>query len=404
MDSLKNEWKNAMITYRRNGSRIIFKEQKQVADKILKLFSLKILVTLIAPPQWGKTSVSLCVAYKLCIEKKINPDNVFFITAMSDRSWIEQTRGRVLPVWKENIYHRNTLHKLCDRIKGNDRNIFIIVDECHLANHIDHTLGKVMDKLNIKHPKYMKQKNIKILQISATPSNALVDAVDWNKYHSKICPSISEGYISFQDFINGDHVLDPLCLESYDGCAKYIDFIESHSRTESNGFMYHFVRSVCNGPYGKFSYNTIFENLQMACFQKSYDIIELNMKKSSQEIKDIYKSLSYRPKQHTIILIKNMLGASKTLDDTFIGSIHESTPMKKNYNSEVQGLPGRLCGWSKKKGCKSVVLFCDRNILEEYIKLYDSSFNYKGEDIIWNDPRLKVMNGEIKSKESYLSL
>ena len=46
-----------------------------------------------------------------------------------------------------------------------------------------------MKELNIMDVESMKNKNIKILQISATPSNALIDAEEWKDYHKKICPS-----------------------------------------------------------------------------------------------------------------------------------------------------------------------------------------------------------------------
>ena len=99
-----------------------------------------------------------------------------------------------------------------------------------------------------------------------------------------------------------------------------------------------------------------------------------------------------------------MLGASKTLNDRFIGSVHESTPVRKDYSSEVQGLPGRLCGWTKKRGKNGVKIFCDRVIIERYVELYSSQFDYEKEEFGWSDNRLSINSkGEIKSKDSYLS-
>ena len=45
------------------------------------------------------------------------------------------------------------------------KNILIIVDECHLANKIEHTLGKLFKDGNLKDPESLQQKNIKILQL-----------------------------------------------------------------------------------------------------------------------------------------------------------------------------------------------------------------------------------------------
>ena len=98
-----------------------------------------------------------------------------------------------------------------------------------------------------------------------------------------------------------------------------------------------------------------------------------------------------------------MLKASKTLDDTFIGSVHESISLKKDYSSEIQGLPGRLCGWGKKKGTHGVKIYCNQGILERYIELYNSNFNYEKENFEWRDNKLKInLKGKVNSKQSYL--
>ena len=138
MDTLKRQWKNASVTALRSGTKLVFKPQKDIAEKIISSFSEKVIVTLCAPPQWGKTGVSLFTAYKMCSSRKINPENVFFITAMSDRSWIEQTRERMLPMWEKNIFHRNTLEKFKRRVEGQKReNILIIIDECQCYSRDD---------------------------------------------------------------------------------------------------------------------------------------------------------------------------------------------------------------------------------------------------------------------------
>ena len=400
MDVLKRQWRDASVTALRSGTKLVFKPQKDIAEKIISSFSVKVLVTLCAPPQWGKTGVSLFTAYKMCSGKKgINPENVFFITAMSDRSWIEQTRERMLPMWEKNIFHRNTLEKFKKRVEGQRKeNILIIIDECHLANSIDHTLGRVFEELGFKDPLDLVKNNIKILQISATPSNSLVDASEWEDHHERLCPKVDRGYVSFDHFLEEERVFTPYLLSNIDETEKYIEQV-SQGRP-----MYHFVRSVCSGMTGSMVYLETQVNFEIICSEKKYELIEMNMGMERKDVKKVYQNLSKRPETHTFILIKNMLGASKTLDDTFIGSIHESTPMKKDYSSEVQGLPGRLCGWTKRKGNGGPKIFCERSILESYLELYRSTF-YPEEGLVWRDKRMNVnASGIVRSKESYLNL
>ena len=195
---ISKEW----LKEKKKGT-LVFEDQKKVGEKIVKAFSDKVLVTLCAPPQWGKTGVSLYVSYKMSLNRTTE---VFYLTGMSDKTWIEQTRERVLPSWKKNVYHRNTLQKLLIRLldlkeKKKDKNILLIIDECHIANKTDNILNEIMDALSIKEIERLVKKNIKILQISATPSNALVDAESWSDYHQKIVPVISRNYVSFHSFI-----------------------------------------------------------------------------------------------------------------------------------------------------------------------------------------------------------
>ena len=287
------------------------------------------------------------------------------------------------------------------RIKKKDKNILLIIDECHIANRKEHMLSEIMEGLGIQNIRYLKKKNIRILQISATPSNALIDGEKWGNYHTKITPSISKGYISFQSFIDQNRMKSLYELLNYSQCETFINHFLSFKNPR-----YHFIRSVSKGSTGKYCYGRIKNNLQTICDSKKYHLIEMNAAIPKSTIDEIYSSLSTQPDKHTILLIKDMLGAAKTLDDSFIGCVHESTPMKKDYSSEVQGLPGRMCGWKKKEGKNAPLLFCNQEIIEQYIQLYHSNFNFLDEDIIeWRDSKLRLnLKGKLSSSESYLSL
>jgi hypothetical protein len=396
--TLSKEWSEEKEKANCNNTKLVFDDQKKVGEQIVRVFKEKDLVTLCAPPQWGKTGVSLYVSYKMA-KKKIKPENVFFITGMSDRSWVSQTKERVLPMWRKNVYHRNTLHKFKQKIQEmkEKKNILIFIDECHLANKKDHTLGNVIQDLHFNNSYYLSLKNIKILQISATPSNSLIDASGWSN-HEVVCPKVGKGYVSFETILKEKRIYDTQNLEDRGECKKYIKKVTKKEP------MYHLIRSVSAGPYGSIVYRNILTNFRKICMLKDFSLIELNMTKTEKEVQEIYDSLQEKPEKHTFILIKNMLGASKTLDDEFIGSVHESTPSKKDYSSEVQGLPGRLCGWTKKGGKDGVKIFCDRFIIERYVELYSSQFDYEKEEFEWSDSRLSInLKGKLKSKVSYLS-
>ena len=395
--SFKLHWLKEKKNAEKKGVKLVYEEQEKVGQEIVRMFDKRVLVTLCAPPQWGKTGVSLYVSYHMCL-KRINPNNVFFITGMSDRSWLDQTRERVLPCWRKNVYHRNTLHKMKEKIEDLEKkkDILIIVDECHLANKKQFILGEIFEDLSLNDPIRLKMKNIKILQISATPSNALIDGEEWSSYHEKITPRMNSDYVSFETFVAEDRIIEPKNLEDLQECEDYINEVSGRSP------QYHIIRSVNNGPTGSITYKKISSNFRFVCEDYGFDILELNMERSYKEVKQFYEDLSKEPEKHTFVLIKNMLGASKTIDDSFIGSVHESTPLLKDYSSEIQGLPGRLCGWTKRKE-NGPLIYCSFDIVYEYLSLYESNFDFLCEDLIWRDSRLKVKDEEIKSKDSYLS-
>lgn len=397
---LKEQWLKEKKVCKRRGTSLVFKDQKKAAKQIIKSFSKKDLVTLCAPPQWGKTGVSLYVSFIMSKKKGISPENVFFITGMSDRSWIQQTKERVLPMWRKNVYHRNTLKKLETRMsklkeEGTDKDILIIVDECHIANKFSYTMGRLFETSGLRDQEKLKSRNIKILQISATPSNALIDSEEWN--HAKVCPKMSSGYVSFQTLLEEDRIRESHRLTTEEGCS---DYFEEVCQGEPK---YHLVRSLACGRTGPEEYRATKGSIEGQCKKKDCVLLELNMTKSRKEINEIFKGLGKRPPKHTFILIKNMLGASKTISDEFIGSVHESVPSDKNYSSEVQGLPGRMCGWSKRRGPKGPKIYCKKEIIENYVKLYESKFDFYQEDLSWRDTLLKVNSG-IKSKASYISI
>tara|TARA_R110002074_G_scaffold15893_6_gene53804 strand:+ start:4995 stop:6356 length:1362 start_codon:yes stop_codon:yes gene_type:complete len=404
---IKKLWKDKKSD---EGS-LVYPQQKSIAIEIYDILTKggKICVTLCAPPQWGKTGVSLYLAKKFTTTKNkwfTDYNQVYFCTGMSDTSMVKQTQDRLLPCWKKKVFHRNTFLRVVNHIKllqkiNKDYNILIILDECHIANLENQSMSEKLHELNIFKLDYLKTHNIKFLQISATPSNALVDCMDWGKYHDKIIPPILEGYVSFSGIISENRIREPLNLNDYENCVKFTDDFSIFPENR-----YHIVRMSIYTPNGGLSpYNIAKEHFRMICKSKGYNLIELNSEISKKTKEGIFLSLNNEPKSHTIIMIKNMLRAGKTLCDKFIGFGHEIVTIgDKSYSSEVQGIPGRLCGWGKKKGLGAPIIYCDENIIKNYILLYSSKFDYNEETLEWRDNRMTKKLEEIAPRKSIPSI
>jgi hypothetical protein len=122
----------------------------------------------------------------------------------------------------------------------------------------------------------------------------------------------------------------------------------------------------------------------------------------SDRIEEVDNFLSKPPVVHTLIIIKQMWKAAKTLNDEHIGIVHESVANTKNFSTEIQGLCGRLCGHGKIRGFQGPLLFCDLKILRNYIDLMKCNFNYKR--VMWRSDRIKSDGyGRVDSTKSYLN-
>ena len=204
-------------------------------------------------PLGSKTGTAVYVSYQMCVmnlgDRLIDMNKIFFITGMSDCSWVNQTKERVMKPWKENVYHRNQLKLFKKRIellrdKKQDKNILLIIDECHIANQNNHTMSKYLRQIGLSNITSNYKKNIRILQISATPSNVLVDIETCRSFHSKIVvpPKLLEGYVSFKTFISEGRLRNNLNMFSLQDIEILSETIHSYNNPK-----YHFIRLSCKG-------------------------------------------------------------------------------------------------------------------------------------------------------------
>ena len=385
-DMINGQWNLKKYDAEDNNDMIVYRSQEEMSFKITDfLLSNGLIVTLCASPQWGKTGVALHVAYTLCTfidyKKIIIYIIVFILSGMNDNDWKIQTKDRMLDCWKDNVYHRGNLKKFFKKISKKDlTDCLIIIDECHIANQYKHTITKELKKAQILDIDYLKNSNIKILQISATPSSSLIDAEKWGpEYHKKIVPKPEDSYVSFETILNENRIRPLYDLEQYNKCEELFSDMCLFSNPRI-----HLIRLLTKGKNNP--YKTIYNNLKKLCNINDFDIYELNAKNKQKET--ILNILDNIPTKHTIIVLKNMFGAAKTLNDKYIGCVHESKPKQKDYSSEVQGLPGRMCGHNKKCGVDAPIIYCNVNIITKYITLLKNNFNYEVKDFVWKERKL----------------
>lgn len=371
--------------FERRDKKYIYPEQEFEGFRIFTAFLAAYVnvVTFVAPMQWGKTGAILDTAYRMIkpVRKDggaychIHPENVFVITGMSDNEWREQTKDRFPKQWAKNIVHRGNLKKIDERMKTIE-NALIVIDECHFGTSTGTIVQKkITEWFGLPDAKQLVDRNIRILQTSATPDNIILSAESWSAKseqvnHVRMTPTtISDSYTGVHTFFREGRIHESVDISEYTNFGVLANAIR-HFDTPK----FHIFRIATKR--GKQA-QTI-DNINRFSVDNGY---ELKHHDSDKRIINPEKLLSVQPKKHTIILIKGFWRAAKTLPDDHIGIVHEYKADEKSDTTEAQGLIGRLCGYGCRTGVQGPKVFCSVDSAERYARLVDSGFDYSRDDI-----------------------
>lgn len=367
----------------------IYPHQHEVALDIVDSFCNNevLLATLIAPPQWGKTGVVMDVIGLMITNGQLQPSNIFVCTGMSDLSWKVQTKDRILVGLKNNVFHRNDIKKLVAKL-FDKKDCLVVLDECHIATESKQQFSRLIHESGLLDIAQLKEKNIHLLQTSATPVHTLVDASMWGHLHQLFIATCPPEYVGFDTLLANDRVKRPFDLTDEEEVQAMLTGIVSVWPMPK----YHIVRL-----------NLRKSNKELECVRKvalasNFSVINHNSKCRVEDIDDLFM---LAPPQHTIIFIKGFWRASKTFVDTHIGLCHETTGKTKDFNAEVQGLAGRLCGYKTHPyhGPPPIVC-CNQSILKEYIAWFCKKCDYR--TVRYRSASLRASKGNVSAKTSLL--
>jgi hypothetical protein len=366
------------------NAKLVFDNQKEAAMEIQRLFELgMIAVTLLALTQVGKTGVMVELAYLMAThpddKQIINYKNIFIITGMSDKDWLTQTKNN-FPDAFVHIYTRSSFSKLTNL--EHVRDALFIIDECHIAVEEKNQLSKALDRAKLTKAASLRERNIKLVQVSATPGYALHNArMKWDDNHGVVTLVPSNKYVGFREFLDAERIMD-----THNPNINIFKEIEENIKVVYTTPKYHIFR-VNRKEKIKFE-KMVDEN--------SWKCIEHNCK-SREDIDDILKS---PPVSHTFIIIKNFWRAGKRLQDTHIGIVYDEPAEDPNCEVIAQSLAGRLCGNDKQfPGGESPIIYCHLPSVIAYMNWYDSGGEFTSE---YNSGKLSVArDGSITTKPSF---
>jgi len=379
---------------------LVYKNQKEAAVEIcLELFDRgKTIVTLIAEPQVGKTGTFLETAFLACTHPNdthiVNPNNVFIITGMSDTDWQKQTKDDMLEPFKRRVYHRGLLNTQ-DRQDGFYTNLahakdaLLIFDECHIANGKGHQISGMLRDLGLLNLSVLKERNIKILDVSATPGATLNDTLAWGEQnHSVVILKSSESYTGFRHFIKENRLHESYDLTNEVELEKLITFVRSTFPEP----LWHVIRL----PSKARKNSDLLSKIQCVCAREGW---HTELHSSVDRIEELDYHMSKRPKTHRFLLIKEFWRAGKRLDDTYFGIAHDAPT--GDVNVAAQGLAGRLCGNDKKRGPGAPHVFTNKELINQYISWIDAKGDFSKVKK-YTSAQLSVKNGRVnKSRNTF---
>ena len=279
----------------------------------------------------------------------INEDNVRILTGMSNVTWQNDMTEKSPTFLKDKIFHHGKLSKA--DLKG-ITNGLIIIDEIDSGDKESQVLHKTLKESGILDVIYIKEKNIKIIIISASIIKELYDTYRWGDLHQSYKLIIPSSYIGHYDFLKMKIIQEFYNINTKENAEKYIqeDVLDYYRQpcmcmmcnpeqnNQKKDFRVHIVR--VNGKSVNMVHN--------ACIKFGVNFINhTSTDRLSEE--DIELLFGKTPlTQHHMIGIKGLWRRATLIPDCWkkrIGSTHELYTNKVDNNVQNQGLPGRMTGY-----------------------------------------------------------
>jgi hypothetical protein len=358
----------------------IHSNQTKVATEIFDCFNNEsngnsvINVMAVSPTQSGKTGIIFETIRLFIKETNISYQNIYVITGLSSVEWKKQTKDRLPDMLKSRVFHRCDLSSTFYKDIERKKNVLIILDEIQIASAKDQTIHKVFDELNFMNLETLLKKNVKFLEITATPNGSIYDLSKWGEnFSKKIIVQPPEQYTScfklldegrvkqFRDLCD-DIIVDKKIVSAVENVQELKETIDEYF---SDDFRFHFIRTKVAEGQDKTRNN--FKHV----FGENVKIIDFDMENKESDINNIVKE---KPDEHTFIFIKEKLRCAKTIENkNLVGVYYERyTGSVPDDDVIIQGMLGRATGYNDNGDS---IIYTNITSINKYRKLLESNFD-----------------------------
>jgi hypothetical protein len=325
----------------KSSKKYIFDNQKEDAAQICNLFYTKQLraISVVKRTKVGMNGLGIEISKNMSTHPDdnfvIHRTNIFFITAMSNKSWEGDMIEQMPACFSKNVHHHGKLQGFKTKLK-NIKNAIIIIDEIDTGDKVDQKLDIILKESGILDIKYMEENNIRFVFVSATMINELRDLYKWGDKHETYYMTIPENYIGHMEFLELGIIKEYYPINNDKSAEKWVqeDIIQYYG----SDYRVHIIRT--EEKYKDFIFNACIRNKIAFKNHTSSDKI------SHEELSEMFNNIT----NHLVIAIKGFYRRANLIPNEWkkkIGATHEKYVKNYDTNVQVQGLPGRMSGYWK---------------------------------------------------------
>ena len=377
------------------GKMLIYPNQREAACECITHFETgKMLVMLVAQPGTGKTGCALEILRMVAVhpddDKCVKTSNIHIISGMDDTDWRNQFQSKMLPAFQQNVRHRSALNKSKDSI-AQIRNGLILTDECHIASDKNMTVSKVIRAAGLTDINVVRDRQVKMLEISATPEAESWDLESWGDKAEIVRLLPGPSYKGFEVMLSEDRIREALPLSSAHRVNELFKFFDDRYQNTTKKY---FPMRIQNPEWLGLIHGAI---VRFGWTHMQHD--------SEHRVENIDDIMASAPAKHTVIFIKSFWRASKRLTRTHIGGSYEQVAKSRNISTAAQGLIARHCDNYEYEGDElnpdlRPVHFGDRASIEAYVEWFNEGCDYRRAD--YKSSRISSFNGHVRAKASKL--